>query len=219
VSRSYDLARQQLALRFQVAPADYAHHSWWHDSFASAFGTTVRPLAGARVQLSAWMLEQYGLLGSVDLEFEPHEKRFWLLPADSIRRTALDLGVALHRDLLRRCISRASWRAVSSRFERETIDFALSDPATRLMSRPGLEGCGVESIPSATDCADIGAAELLRAAERHGAALFNRAKLIFPRSSRSNAAAEPLAESGSALMAGAVARSLQIAPSWRWLYS
>lgn len=219
MSRNSLLLRQQLALRFQTAPGDYAHHSWWPAAFLNAFGPACRPDAGASAQLSAWMLEQHGLLGSIDLEFEAPCKRFWLLPAAVIRRTALDLGAALHRHLIGLCVTRSSWQWLSARLERETIDFALSDAAAQWAPPRLSGGTATDSIPDAGGCADIGAGLLLQAASGTGEALEKRARLIFPQALQTTAALTSMPESGRELMAGAITRSLQITPSWRWLYS
>ena len=211
------LARQQHTLRFYAAPADYAHPSWWPAAFA-LLGAGASPTPQAAAQLSRWMLATYELgppPSAAELCFDAPASRFWLLPPELVRRVAVDVGVALRRNLIRRCISRASWEALHARFEADTLDFALSDAAAAL-APPPRSPRAAERVPGFAECALIGACMLLRGFESPQSAQARRARLLFPRAwrlrSRSSSAAP------AALLPTAVDRALQLQPSWRWLF-
>jgi len=212
------LARQQHTLRFYAAPADYAHASWWPASFGALIGSGTTPTPQAAAQLSRWMLDAYELgppQSPAELAFDTPASRFWLLPPELVRRVAVDIGVALRRNLIRHCISRASWEQLHAVFEADTLDFALSDAAAAL-APPPRSPRAAERVPGFAECALIGACMLLRGFDAAQSAQARRARLVFPRAwrlrSRSSSATP------AALLPTAVDRALQLQPSWRWLF-
>lgn len=215
MSRAAVIARQQLALRFQVAPADYAHASWWPEPFVAAFGAAMQPGARTRSHLSAWLMAEHRLAETFDLGFEPAARRFWLLPAPTVRRSALELGAALHREAIRGCVSRASRKCLLAGLDHAAIDHALSDAGAAAAAWP-LPDAVLPEVPDASHCLADGAAALLGAAAAEGPALWRRARLVFPREVRT---VRGDAASAGAWIAHARERALLEQPTWRWLFS
>lgn len=212
------LARQEHTLRFYAAPADYAHASWWPAALGSLPGAGAAATPQVAAHLSRWMIGEYQLgapQSAAELAFDQPATRFWLLPPELVRRVAVDIGVALRRNLIRHCISRASWEALHARFEPDTLDFALSDAAAALVPPPRSPRAA-ERVPGFAECTLIGACMLLRTFDSPSAAQARRARLVFPRAwrVRSSSGRAP----SPALLPTAVDRALQLQPSWRWLF-
>jgi hypothetical protein len=212
------LARQEHTLRFYAAPAEYAHASWWPAHFAALPAAGAAPAPQAAAHLSRWMLGQYQLgapQNAAELCFEDAATRFWLLPPELVRRVAVDVGVALRRNLIRRCISRASRDRLQAQFAADTLAFALSDAATALAPPPVSPGAA-ERVPGLAECALVGGCMLLRTFPAGASAQARRARLLFPRAwrMRSSSSTQP----APALLPTAVERALQLQPSWRWLF-
>lgn len=212
------LARQAHTLRFYAAPADYAHPSWWPAHFSALPGAGPVPAPQAAAHLSRWMIGQYQLdppQDAAELCFDDAPTRFWLLPPELVRRVAVDIGVALRRNLIRRCISRASRDQLQAQFAAETLAFALSDAATALAPPPASPSAA-ERVPGLAECALVGGCMLLRTFASGSSAQARRARLLFPRAwrMRSSSSTQP----APALLPTAVERALQLQPSWRWLF-
>ena len=212
------LARQEHTLRFYAAPAEYAHPSWWPAAFAALPGACQLPAPAAAAHLSRWMIGQYQLgtpQSAAELAFDDAPARFWLLPPELVRRVAMDIGVALRRNLVRRCISRASRDQLQAQFAADTLEFALSDAATALAPPPASPSAA-ERVPGLAECALVGGCMLLRSFAPGASAQARRARLLFPRAwrMRSSSSTQP----APALLPTAVDRALQLQPSWRWLF-
>lgn len=211
------LARQEHTLRFYAAPADYAHASWWPAGFTAPLGAGA-PVPQAAAHLSRWMIGQYQLgapHSAAELAFDDAPTRFWLLPPELVRRVAVDVGVALRRNLVRRCISRASRDQLQMQFAPDTLDFALSDAATAL-APPPVSSSAAERVPGLAECALVGGCMLLRTFPSSASAQARRARLLFPRAWRMRSSSSTLP--APALLPTAVERALQLQPSWRWLF-
>lgn len=212
------LARQEHTLRFYAAPAEYAHPSWWPAAFAALPGAGQLPGPAAAAHLSCWMIGKYQLgtpQNAAELAFEDAPSRFWLLPPELVRRVAMDIGVALRRNLVRRCISRASRDQLQAQFAADTLEFALSDAVTALAPPPASPSAA-ERVPGLAECALVGGCMLLRSFAPGASAQARRARLLFPRAwrMRSSSSTQP----APALLPTAVDRALQLQPSWRWLF-
>lgn len=207
---------QERALRFLVAPAEYADWSWWPAPLIRAFGpqTEFDPQASAYV--SSWLRKTHGLANDFDFDFEPRAKRFWLLPCEAVRRVAAEVGVAAYRAPIRHCVTRAARAQLQSSLGDAMLAFALTESAAVLAEGVG-PATSSERLPSLSDCQDFGARCLLDSIEPHDGPIAKRARLMFSRSvSASNALASA---ARPRLSCAAIARAQEILPSWRWLFS
>jgi hypothetical protein len=204
------------ALRFNTAPAGYAHGSWWPAALAQivqARGTA--PDAQALARASALITAQHGLAGQVVLDFTDPARRLWLAPAALLRALAIELGVAALRDSLRRCVTRSARQALEQALGAAAIPFALTPRAAAWSAMAG--AADAAAVPADLDaCAALGAGRMLGCIDDDQPALKARARLMFPREAvlPTQRAAEP-----ERLAAELARRLVEVEPSCRSLLS
>lgn len=87
----------KLLLRFNLQPASYADASWLPDWARGAGEPVLR-------QLSLALLREHGLHSSFDWWLNDRAARLFLLDRPALKRLALAVGIAAHRDSLRQVV-------------------------------------------------------------------------------------------------------------------
>lgn len=103
-----------LAWTFNVQPSTYCDREWLPAGLRgpAADATLVRP--SAHRYLSPWLLAELGIATEFHFDFSRPISRLALLPAAALRRALTLLGLVLHRDVLRRMVSRAELDQVAA---------------------------------------------------------------------------------------------------------
>lgn len=103
-----------LAWTFNVQPSTYCDREWLPAGLrgAAADATLVRP--SAHRYLSPWLLAELGIATEFHFDFGRPITRVALLPAEALKRALTLLGLVLHRDVLRRMVSRADLDRVAT---------------------------------------------------------------------------------------------------------
>ncbi len=216
-----DLRWYEALIRFNLDPAAYADPSWLPSWAGSARPPEAR-------MLSAALLQAHGLAKNHDWVLDDRATRIFLIAPNALRDLALGVGIAAHRDSLRRVVKQHDLQALRASLgdALDTLWLPLAETIPRSrerIERATLEVAAIESGELSTLLRTEGARQLLRlidgsAPARRGSAA--RAAFCAPRRLALESPQADGSPTASTRLLDAVIDSLvpQWAPAWTWLF-
>lgn len=212
-------ALAERALRFNTAPAAYAHASWWPAPWQSLVtGSGGRLSTAACNAASVAMMREWNAKAGLMTDFRAVERRLWLAPSEVVMRVAFHVGVSSCLHGIRHAVERTARDQLRADLGDEALAFALTDTAVAMQRALGVTADEPARVATTrATCMRIGAAALIGCVDGEGDDVFSRrARLHFPR----HPAIEPiLVHDAGALMQLAVRHAAVLEPSCRSLLS